>query len=404
MQSSFKDVAFITPMSMVEYESLLTSSPMMPFNDEVINYLHALSTQIKKDPRVREYPDVATFAFFCRRANILKLKQQYMDDDSIRLGRGIVFHIAPSNVPVNFAYSLITGLLAGNSNIVRVSSKNFEQVSIISEAINTLAGEPEFAEIAKRIVLIQYDRASNATKEFSAICDVRVIWGGDETIQQIRSNPLPARAFDITFADRYSLCVIQANKYVNESAPEKIATGFYNDTYLFDQNACTSPHLIIWLGSPENIEKAQGMFWDSLYKEVQNKYTLQSVQAINKLTTFYSQSISQGKIAITDQQDNVLWRIKLDDLSQNIDQFRCSSGYFSEYNAESITELSNIVNRKYQTLAYYGFSKTELSEFIREAKLMGIDRVVPIGRTADFSLTWDGYQLVDSLSRSIELI
>ena len=45
-----------------------------------------------------------------------------------------------------------------------------------------------------------------------------------------------------------------------KNAPEKIAVGFYNDTYLFDQNACTAPHLIIWLGNDENIEIAKEYF------------------------------------------------------------------------------------------------------------------------------------------------
>ena len=28
----------------------------------------------------------------------------------------------------------------------------------------------------------------------------------------------------------------------------KICNGFYNDTFLVDQNACSSPHLIYWVG------------------------------------------------------------------------------------------------------------------------------------------------------------
>ena len=39
------------------------------------------------------------------------LKKEYKKDESLRLGRGIIFHIAPSNVPINFAYSLVAGLL-----------------------------------------------------------------------------------------------------------------------------------------------------------------------------------------------------------------------------------------------------------------------------------------------------
>ena len=75
-----------------------------------------------------------------------------------------------------------------------------------------------------------------------------------------------------------------------------------------------------------------------------------------------------------------------------------------EFHAKSISELSEIVNRKYQTLSYYGISKEHLTKFIKEEKPKGIDRIVPIGKTTDFSLTWDGYNLIDTLSRRIEII
>ena len=35
----------------------------------------------------------------------------------------MIFHITPSNIPTNFAYSFIFGLLTGNSNIVKVPTK-----------------------------------------------------------------------------------------------------------------------------------------------------------------------------------------------------------------------------------------------------------------------------------------
>ena len=237
--------------------------------------------ELNKDPRTRAYPDVATFGFFCRRANILSLKKKYSSNDIIRLGRGIVFHIAPSNVPVNFAYSLLSGLLAGNLNIVRVPSKNFEQIGIICEAIVRLNQLSEHASLSSHIVLVRYSRKNNATNYFSSICDVRIIWGGDETIAQIRENKIPPRSFDVTFADRYSLCAINADEYVKEKSPDKIAHAFYNDTYLFDQNACTAPHLVIWLGSKENVNKAKSIFWDSLYEFIKVKYIVQPVIAVD---------------------------------------------------------------------------------------------------------------------------
>jgi hypothetical protein len=401
---TFKDINFLNIKGNWDGDEFQSLKPMTPFSGKVIDYLDSLSKELNKKDQTRLYPDVATFAFFCRKANILQLKKKYYHDVLTKMGRGIVFHITPSNVPVNFAYSLIVGMLSGNSNIVKVPSKNFDQVKIIIEAINALSEINEHESVSKSIVLVRYDRSNHATAIFSSLCDVRAIWGGDETINQIRKNVLPPRAFDVTFADRYSICAINANEFIYEKESKKIANGFYNDTYFFDQNACTSPHLVIWVGTITNVKKSQLIFWDNLHSIVKEKYRVQPVRAVDKITSFYDQAIQMSGIKLVGTEDNLLWRIQLDDLSNNIDKFSCNAGYFSEYHASSLLELSNIITRKYQTLAYYGFSKKELNDFIADTKPFGIDRIVPIGKTMDFSLVWDGYELINTFSRRVEIV
>ncbi len=380
-------------------------SPLQPFSDDVTLFSNVLSKEINSDPRTRRYPDVATFAFFCRKSNINQLKKQYSNEDNIRLGRGLVFHVAPSNVPVNFAYSFLTGLLSGNCNIVKVPSKDFEQIDIISEALHKISHMEVHPHVSERIKLVRYDRSDDAvTEKLSGICDIRIIWGGDETISSIRKHQLPPRSFDITFADRYSLCVINADEFVNETNPEKVAEGFYNDTYLFDQNACTSPHLVVWVGKKENVKTAQSAFWVNLHSLVKEKYQVQPVFAVDKITSFYRQAVNNPSIRLEEKEDNFIYRVKLNHLSDDLDQFRCHSGYFAEYHAASLSEIAKIINRKYQTLSYYGFSKSELSDFIHGAKPVGIDRIVPIGRTMDFSLNWDGYDLIETCARYVTIV
>jgi len=404
MNRDFKNVDFLKKITPKDYENFLQISPLAPFSKNIIQYLDALSKEINNDSRLRDYPDVATFSFFCRKANISRLREKFYNDQQIKLGRGILFHIAPSNVPVNFAFSMIMGLLSGNCNIVRVPSISFDQINIIVSAINRLANNPLYLLISKRIILVRYDRNDIATKFFSLDCDIRIIWGGDETIRKIRENNLQPRAFDITFADRYSLCAINADQLILDKNPVKIANDFYNDTYLIDQNACTSPHLILWFGSKNNVNRSKKIFWECLYNIVKAKYEVQPVTAINKLTTLYEQAIIMDKVTFENSKDNLIFRTSLSKLEKNIDSFRCDSGYFSEYNSSSLKDLSKIINRKYQTLSYYGFDKDYLSKVIDELKPCGIDRVVPIGRTMDFSLIWDGFNIIESMSRNIEIV
>lgn len=383
-------------------EEFQQSYPLSPFSDEVILYLNELSSILLRMSEVRHYPDVVTFAFFCRKANLLHLQKEHATN-SLRLGRGLVFHIAPSNVPVNFAYSLICGLLAGNNNIVRLPGKQFRQVDLIVEALRTLSADERFDMVSRMVHLIKYDRGGIETTTYSALADVRVIWGGDETIRTIRQSPLPPRSYDIAFADRYSVCVLNAISILEEPSLDKIVEGFYNDTYLFDQNACSAPQLMVWVGTENKIEKAKEYFWTALQQYVDRKYKLEPILAVDKLSAFYRQAILSDVVK-EENKNNNLWRVRLRELSADIPQYRCAGGYFSEYSTTDFNDLASIVTTKYQTLAYFGFSKDELQQFVLNNHIKGIDRIVPIGKTTDFSLIWDGYDLITMLSREISIL
>lgn len=394
-------IAYLFP-AVAGVEGLLKQRPDAPFSEATVEFLNALYQELGRDRNVRNYPDVATFAFFCRRASLLKQKQLRTADDRNRIGRGVVFHIAPSNVPVNFAYSMVCGLLAGNSNVVRVPTRHFAQVELIRDAIARVSQAEEHRAVGERIALVRYDRKSLATAFFSDLCDVRIIWGGDASIQEIRKTSLPPRSRDITFADRFSICLIKAEPYLSDLHPERIAEAFYNDTYLFDQNACTAPHLVVWLGENESVESAKKRFWMHLHKVVKARYgNLEAIVAVDKLALFYTQAARIEGVLKGGGADNVVWRAELANLPKDIECYRCSCGYFSEYHAKSLTELSRIVSRKYQTVAYYGLERSDLRSFVLEARLLGVDRIVPLGRTMEFSLIWDGYDLISELSRCL---
>lgn len=388
----------------INWDKFIAYRPDVPFSDVVIKFLNALSCALMKDGMSRSYPDVITFGYFCRKANLLKLKTEYVQDGELKLGRGVLFHIAPSNIPINFGYSLVAGLLAGNANVVRISSKNFVQVDIIIKHLHNLMESGQYDEVANRIALIRYDRMSDASALFSQMANVRVIWGGDSTIQTIRLNAIPAQSFDVCFADRYSIAAInpKAIMEASEEDMEKLAKAFFNDTYLFDQNACSAPHTIFWLHDV-CVEEAKSKFWYAVYEHVSAKYQLQAVMSVDKLTAFYRQAACM-EIKAKDMPDNVIVRAELNELPKNIEDFRCACGYFSEKTIESLDEISPIVTIKYQTLSYYGFDRKDLEAFVIRNRFKGLDRIVPIGETTTFSLTWDGYNLIDTFTRKTSVL
>ena len=199
--------------------------PLEPFSPRVLDLFDTLSKALLSRPEARRFPDLAALAFWCRRAAMEERRKPYLDGE-FRLGRGMALHIAPGNVPLNFAYSLAAGLLAGNANAVRLPSEPFPQAALVCAALEELLAGA-FSDLRPYAACLRYPRESGLTEALSALCDARIIWGGDETVRRVRAFPLKPRAAEICFADRWSACVIDSGTYLAH------ALALYYDFYEF---------------------------------------------------------------------------------------------------------------------------------------------------------------------------
>ena len=95
-----------------------------PFNSLSVEFLNDFSNALKNYKKISSYPDLIYLMFWTSKKKIKNLIKN-LDSNEIRLGRGLIFHICPSNVPTNFIYSFFFGLLSGNSNVIKIPSKNF---------------------------------------------------------------------------------------------------------------------------------------------------------------------------------------------------------------------------------------------------------------------------------------
>ncbi len=370
------------------------------FDEDVLVFLNEISKNLMHNSTAKNYPDVVTLAFWLRKASLNEIKNSSLcPKHTARVGRGVAFHISPSNVPINFAYSLFTGVLAGNANIVRVPSKEFVQISMVADAINRSLENHK--EIKPYIFLIRYDHDKQINDCLSSMADVRVIWGGDSTISELRKSEIPPRSTEITFADRYSIAVIDSDSYLSSDNKKRIAEDFYNDTYLTDQNACTSPRLVVWTG--DQIEEAKQIFWNEEYELVKQKYSIQAVQSVDKLVNACLIGAKNQWCHEISHLDNLLVRVKVEKIDHDIMDYRGNSGLFYEYDCSDIREIRDICNdTKCQTVGYIG--NPEMIKPLVDSGIKGVDRVVPIGQTMNYDLIWDGYDLIGQMTRLIKII
>lgn len=380
----------------------LQTKSLPPYAPEAVAFLTAWSKQLLARTNTRAYPDAVSFAYWCRPANLARLQRE-LDPKQLRLGRGVALHIAPANIPVNFAYSFAFGLLAGNVNIVRVPESLPVQADILCTVANDLLTQAEHGLIASMNTLLSYPRNDDITQRLSAVADVRLLWGGDQTIQHLRRMHASPRCVDIAFADRYSLCLLSAPAVLvaESKALQALTVGFYNDVFLLDQNACSSPHLILWQGTVQEVEAAQARFWKAMQALLCTKKQSPSIHAVDKYTHLCRTAIQLKGALATRTADNRVYRVALDELPDNIAEHRGRFGFIFETIDNDLMQLRRIVNTRYQTLTCFGVDANALAETVVSHRLSGIDRVVPVGKALDIGVIWDGYDLIRTMSRIV---
>lgn len=392
-------------MTQYKVESLILDNHIVykyafkPFNKLALNFIEDLRKELKKNKKISDYPELAYFIFWIRKSKINKILEEFKDKN-LRNGRGLVFHVSSSNLPTNFIYSFIFGLLSGNSNIVKIPLISFPEKEILISAINKIFKKKKFDLIKKTNLFINLERNSDNFFKISKYCDARIIWGGDNSVRSIRNIPIKPRAIELVFPDRYSFCVIKSS-FLNNQNKNKIelaAEKLFRDTYNLSQLACNSPHFIFIVGKIK--KKNLNLFWQYFLNIIKKKVKFENFNSFEKFNELTSNIIKINSISSIKRYKNYLYLVNLDTIDE-IQDIRGKNGTFYIKKLNKIIELKKYITEKCQTITYLGFSKNEMLEFIKKNNLNGVDRIVPIGQAMNIDVIWDGYETLKHLSRVI---
>ena len=398
------EIKFATVVDDVETDTTYTKQ-IKPFSPILMDFIEDFSKKILSDPSFKRFPEVISLAFWMRKSHIKKLASQLYERNKTRLvtSRGIALHFAPANVDTIFIYSLFISLLIGNKNIVRVSKNKSEQQLLIVSAINSILNNEKYITLRAYIVILNYPHNDHISAELSSICDIRIIWGGDETVKKISNFPLPPKAIDIKFANKYSFALIGASE-VMQSSNEKLKTlakNFVNDSYWFGQMGCSSPRNVYWIGSKNDIEHAQRTFWREVSNQVDDfPHSLTDADFINK---YVSQCDFAATNHIKNSSNSNMLTARIVNGSSNLfgqQTEHCGGGLFFEDSLGSLEELGQIIDRNTQTITYAGVKKESTRSAMSGWSTLP-DRVVPFGEALNFDLVWDGYDLLESFGRFV---
>ena len=372
-----------------------------PFSDALLQFCQKLSDVLLQEKTLRSHGELVALGFWIRSSRLETLKHRYYSAEQLLRPRGIAFHITPGNVDVMFAYSWLLSLLTGNSNIVRLSSKGNEVQKLLVEIIKEILSQAQFKAIQNNNHFVTYNYDSGLTEYFSSFCDIRVIWGGDNTIQQIRQAEIPATAKEIVFADRFSFALIDAETVNHSENISALIAAFKKDVFIYGQQACSSPRLLVWLGEPASVVRAKTLFWSEFEKQCDELEPLSSSELVDK--TVISQYLAIQGNPVDLSQAPALHRIELNHLTPQIQQLHCGNGLIYESSINTLEELSNITNKHFQTCSYFGVEADEIKQRVMNGELNDIYRYVPIGKALDFDTYWDGMDLLYEFSQVISI-
>ena len=187
-----------------------------PFAPEVLQFCADVSRALFADKPAKAFPELQALAFWLRKSALERMRESFetlKTDQAWPVPRGVVFHVPPANVDTIFMYSWLMSVLAGNRNILRISQRASDQIQIVCRVFNERLAAADPALLGNT-VMIQYGHDAEITAAISAIADVRVIWGGDATVNTLRAIPVPPHCKELVFPDRYSLAAVHASRYL----------------------------------------------------------------------------------------------------------------------------------------------------------------------------------------------
>ena len=377
-----------------------------PFSSGRLDTLARLSAAILADPVLRRDPASVSVAYWLRRAQLARLAEEFSaraatEADVLRVPVGRVLHLAPSNVDTLFVYSWALAYLCGNASVVRLSQESGIVVEALLRVIGSVALQDDELRASNRFVTYGHDDAITAA--LSAWCAHRVIWGGDETVAAIRPLPLPSHASERVFGSKYSFAVIDAARY--GAAPEeeraRIASGFFNDLFWFDQMACSSPHVVFWLGAPAAAESAAQGFERALQAEIARRQFQPPVSSAVQRRTYAFGLAAEADVRVVLEHPGFVGVHLRDWLA--LDKDVCGGGLFRHLPIGQLSEVLGFVDEGDQTVTHWGLDRESLREFAAQAGSRGLDRLVPIGQALAFDVVWDGFHLIDDMLRRVRV-
>lgn len=331
----------------------------------------------------REVPDAEMLSRFVSRGG---------DRTAIRLvPRGLVCHWLAGNVPLLGALSWAVSVLVGNGNLLRLSS---QQDDVITPLLRALAETGDSGEtLAMETSVVRFDRDDMAAhRTMSEAADVRIAWGGRESVEVVKSLPSRWDCEDVILGPRVSFAVVDPAT-TTTAALRRLAT----DVVYFDQQACSSPQIVFVRG--RTFEEQFARFVGELSEEIRKKAAAVPRRRLDYGET-YRIALDRSRVLLAGgnlvRDDGTSWTVAV--LPEPSPDVRCANRFVQIVPFLSFDDVLRHIPPNVQTIVTQLPAK-DLETFTDAACVRGVCRFPAPGEGNRFETPWDGIPLVSRLTR-----
>ncbi len=307
-----------------------------------------------------------------------------------RMPKGIVSQWIAGNVPLLGIMTLALSMIAKNINVIRLSSR---QNDYLNPFLDLLARNGTVGKIlAENVMVVSYDSEDKEASGWqSRISDCRLVFGGQEAVEEIVQLTHSWHVEDIVLGPRTSFGVIDP-----ASLSSGALTRLASDILVFDQLACSSPQFIFVKqnGNTEDFAK-------ELYKSMRLLLPCFPRHPLSHSETF---DICEARTRLVLKGAKIFClggtRLTVSLFSSLEKDSICGNGLIQLITFNDFEEIYKHIPSNVQTVVTC-LSKYDFNKFTAEASRYGVCRFPIIGESNFFEVPWDGIEVLSRLSRTV---
>lgn len=316
--------------------------------------------------------------------------------------RGVLCHWIAGNIPTLSFFSLVQGVLSKNGNILKVPPQNKNILLSLLKKLSKIKLEFEGCmysgdDIVSSVAVVSFDGRSDKdlSEKMSLAADCKVIWGDSAGIKSVINLPQKEHCEIIVFGPKYSFGVFD-KETIEGNNFDGLLKKTVVDIVVFNQMACSSPHVLFFEKSRYSIEKIikkMQVHFEGLPEELLTDLpqTIAS-RIINERAKYL---LSGGKQVLGSK--GVEWTILVNQDIGLEEPIQGRTVFVKE--VDGLEKVLPLITRKIQAVSVSINDENKKRAFAKKVSFLGVDRITSPGSIHNFTLPWDGIMTLNRLVR-----